>query len=390
MVQGYVMTTLTTRTLWAGMANLAAGLPMLALTMVGGATADRFDKRRILLITQFVQIALACGLGLLVWSGHIAIWHVLIFAAILGVSNSFEMPTLSALIPELVKQEEIQSAIALDRSVFHGSRVLGPTVGGYLVAWCGFASAFFANAASFVALIIAILSLPARVLGTKQEEEKRTSGIKDGFRYVWHDAPSLAMVMLIATQSLCIFPIITVLMPFYVVQVLGLGADRLGTLMGASAVGSVVGSIFLIGLARQKRIPFMMICTVAVSCAVFVLSRAPSFHVAMAVLVVNSLGLATNFGLASTIVQERAPDYLRGRVSAVFMLAFVGIMPFAGLGMASLADFIGMPAALARASIAYGVITLIVLARIRRRCQEPGLCVVSPAENPPPPVAATI
>jgi MFS family permease len=390
MVQGYVMTTLTTRTFWAGMANLAAGVPMLALTMVGGAAADRFDKRRILLITQFVQIALACGLGLLVWSGQIAIWHVLVFAAILGVSNSFEMPTLSALIPELVKREEIQSAVALDRSVFHGSRVLGPTAGGYLVSWLGIASAFFANAASFVAFIIAILSLPPRVLGTKEEEEKRTSGIKDGFRYVRHDAPSRAMIMLIAAQSLFIFPIITVLMPFYVVQVLGLGADRLGSLMGASAVGSVVGSIFLIGLAREKRVPFMMICTVAVSCAVFVLSRAPSFHVAMGVLVVNSLGVATNFGLASTIVQERAPDHLRGRVSAVFMLAFVGIMPFAGLGVTILADLIGMRTALAGASVTYGVITLIVLARVRRQCQEPGLCEVSPAENPPSPVAATI
>src|SRR3954449_9786465 len=87
MAQGYVMSTLTTKALWLGMANLAAGLPMLALTMVGGAAADRFDKRRILLVTQYVQIALAIGLGLLVWSGKIAIWHVRVFAVILGVST---------------------------------------------------------------------------------------------------------------------------------------------------------------------------------------------------------------------------------------------------------------------------------------------------------------
>jgi MFS family permease len=387
MAQGYVMTTLTTRTFWAGMANLAAGLPMLALTMIGGAAADRFDKRRILLITQFVQIALACALGLLVWSGHIAIWHVLIFAAILGISNSFEMPTLSAFIPELVRKEEIQSAVALDRSVFHGSRVLGPAMGGYLIGWFGTASAFFANALSFVALIIAIFTLPPRKAGTAEEEEKRTSGIKDGFRYVWHDAPSLAMVMVIATQALCIFPIVTVLMPFYVRLVLGLGADHLGTLMGASAVGSVVGSIFLIGLSRTKRIPFMMICAIAVTCSVFGLSRAPSFYVAMGLLIVNSLGMATNFGLASTIVQERAPDYLRGRVSAVFMLSFVGIMPFAGLGVTLLSDLIGMKTSLAIAAIAYGAITLIVLGRVRSQCGGTGICEISSAENPPPVVA---
>src|SRR5206468_67202 len=104
----YVMSTLTSKALWLGFANLAAGLPMLALTMVGGSAADRFDKRKILLITQYVQIALAISIGLLIWSGKIAIWQIFIFAAILGISNSFEMPALSALVPELVKREEIQ------------------------------------------------------------------------------------------------------------------------------------------------------------------------------------------------------------------------------------------------------------------------------------------
>jgi MFS family permease len=134
----------------------------------------------------------------------------------------------------------------------------------------------------------------------------------------------------------------------------------------------------------------MMICTVAVSIAVFGLSRAPSFYVAMGLLVVNSLGMATNFGLASTIVQERAPDYLRGRVSAVFMLSFVGIMPFAGLGVTALSDFIGMKTALAIAAIAYGAITLVVLARVRSQCGGLGICEVDSAQNPPPPVVATV
>src|SRR5213076_2373223 len=238
-------------------------------------------------------------------------------------------------------------------------------------------------------LIIAILSLPQRRKGTLEEEEKRTSGIKDGFRYVAKDKPSLAMVMLIATQAVCIFPIITVMMPLYVKLVLGLGADKFGTLVGASAVGAVVGSLFLIGLPRKKRIPLMMICAIAVTFAVIGLSRAPSFYVAMAMLIVNSLGMATNFGLASTIVQERAPDYLRGRVSAVFMLSFVGLMPVAGLGVTSLSDFIGMRTALAIASVTYGVITFLILARVRRQCCEPAAVEQPPAEATPP-VAATI
>src|SRR5256884_10002110 len=223
MAQGWVMATLTNKAILLGLVQLAAGLPMLALTMVGGSAADRFDKRKILLITQYVQIGIAVSIGWLIWSRNIAIWQIFIFAAILGVSNSFEMPTLSALVPELVKRDEIQGAISLDRSVFHGSRMVGFSLSGILISAWGMASAFFANAFSFVALIIAIMSLPPRTRGTAEEEEKRTSGIKDGFRYIAKDIPSRAMIVLIATQSLCIFPIITVMMPLYGRLVLHLG-----------------------------------------------------------------------------------------------------------------------------------------------------------------------
>src|SRR2546423_11363719 len=108
MAQGWVMTTLTTSALMLGVVNLCSGLPMLALTMIGGSTADKFDKRKILLITQYIQIAIAVSIGLLIWSEKIAIWQIFVFAAIQGVSNSFEMPALSALVPELVKRDEIQ------------------------------------------------------------------------------------------------------------------------------------------------------------------------------------------------------------------------------------------------------------------------------------------
>ena len=390
MAQGYVMSTLTSKALLLGMANLAAGLPMLALTMIGGSAADRFDKRKILLATQYVQIVLAISIGLLIMSGKIQIWHVLGFAFILGISNSFEMPTLNALVPELVKRDEIQSAIAIDRAVFHGSRVVGPSVAGIFISAWGAASAFFCNAISFVALIIALFTIPARRRGTAEEEEKRASGIKDGFRYVANDRPSLAMIGMIAATTVFIFPIITVMMPLYVRIVLGLGADRLGYLMGASAVGSVVGAIFLISIPRERRVPFMMVNVGVVACAIFSLSRAPNFYLATGLLILNSLGLSMNFGLANTIVQERAPDYLRGRVSAVFMLSFVGLMPIAGLGVTGLSDLIGMRTALAIAAVCYAVIALFVLARVRVQCREQPLGQAEAAERPAPPLPATV
>src|SRR5438046_10350310 len=243
MAQGYVMSTLTNKALLLGMANLAAGLPMLLLTMAGGSAADRFDKRKILLATQYIQIALAISIWLLIMSGKIQVWQILAFAVLLGISNSFEMPTLNALVPELVTRNEIQSAIAIDRAVFHGSRVVGPALAGIFISAWGAASAFFCDSITFGDMLIAWFPFPPRPRGTAEEEHKRASGIKDGFRYVAKDKPSLAMIGLIAATTVFIFPIITVMMPLYVRLVLELGADRAGFLMGASAVVLVGAAI---------------------------------------------------------------------------------------------------------------------------------------------------
>src|SRR5947209_20265088 len=173
MAQGYVMSTLTNKAIMLGMANLAAGLPMLLLTMAGGSAADRFDKRKILLATQYLQIALAISIGLLIMSGKIEIWHILAFAVVLGISNSFDMPTLNAFVPELVTRDEIQSAIAVDRAVFHGSRVVGPALAGIFISAWGTASAFFANAVSFIAFIDALYIIPTRPMGGADAEVER-------------------------------------------------------------------------------------------------------------------------------------------------------------------------------------------------------------------------
>ena len=184
MAQSWVMSGLTNKAILLGLVNFAAGLPALALAPVAGSLADRLDKRKILVATQIAQIIFAVGLGFLVMSGHIRIWHIIFFALLLGIAFSYEMPAISALVPELVKRDEIAAAVALDRSVFHGSRLIGPSLAGLFVGWWGAASAFFANALSFVALIAALISLPKRPIGTPEEEKQRRSGILEGFRYV--------------------------------------------------------------------------------------------------------------------------------------------------------------------------------------------------------------
>lgn len=387
MAQGWVMSTLTDKAIMLGMVNFAAGLPMIFLTMFGGSAADRFDKRKILVWTQVVQIGLALVIGFLIFSGHIQIWHIIAVAGLLGIAFAFEHPALSALVPELVKREEIAGAVALDRAVFHCARLVGPSVGGVVVGLWGAATAFFGNAFTFFAFIVALLSLPPRPQGSKEEEEQRASGIKDGFRYVRADKPSLAMVGMIASMTIFIFPTVSVMMPLYVRDVLHFGPDRLGYLMAFSAVGSVFGAITLVSIPRPRRWGGMTVSVLAVMCAVFALSRVDSFISAALALVVTSFGLSLIFGLSNTIVQERAPSHLRGRVSAVMGLSFFGLMPVAGLGVTSLADAIGMRTALAGSSIGYGVTALLVLSRIGGKLNERPAALTS--SSPPEAVAVS-
>jgi MFS family permease len=199
MAQGWVVAGLTTSAFTLGLINFGSGIPMLLLTMHGGVVADRHDKRLILIITQVVQIALALAMGYLVGSGQIAVWHVLIAGILLGISTAFEMPAASALTPELVEPSQIKAAIAVDRSIFHATRLAGPAIGGWLIGWLGTASAFYANATSFLALIIALLTLHPRPRGTDEEEAMRQTGMKEGFNYVRRDKPTFAKLTLFVT-----------------------------------------------------------------------------------------------------------------------------------------------------------------------------------------------
>lgn len=376
MAQGWVMSSLTNQALMLGMVNFAAGIPTLALTMIGGSAADRYDKRMILIATQVVQIATALSLGALVMTGKIQIWHVVVIAAVLGVCVAFEMPAISALVPELVKKDQIATAVALDRSVFHGSRLVGPFVAGIFVAWWGAASAFFCNAFSYIALIIALVSLPPRAKGTEEEEEQRRSGFKEGLRYVRSDRTILSMIMLIALTTIFVFPVISVMLPLYVRNVLHLGPDRMGMLMGMSAVGALSGSIGLLSVARHLRFKFMTAAVVLAAFALFFLARSNSFFLTALCMVALAVGISLNFGLAGTIVQERSPAPLRGRVSAIFGLSFFGLMPIAGLLITGLSDWIGMRSALAVAAVLFGIGSVLVLTAAGRTVCE---CPETPA-----------
>jgi MFS family permease len=377
MAQGYIMTTLTSSALMLGLVSFASGIPTLLLTMAGGSAADRLDKRWILIVTLVIQIVLALVTGYLVLTKQIQLWHVMAMAVGLGVATAFEMPAAAAFVPEIVKKEQIRDAIAIDRAIFHGTRLVGPATAGMVVAVWGAATAFFLNALSFLPLIGALLTIKARTLGTPEEEAKRAGGMKEGFDFVRQDKPTLAMIVLMSLQTIFVFPVFAVMLPLYATQVLKSGAEGMGLLASASGVGSLIGTLALLTILPSQRLGRMGLAAGALVLALAGLAWAQTLWIGLAAMAMLSGGVSTMFGLANTIVQERAPDYLRGRVSAVAGLSFFGLMPFAGLGITALSDVIGMRLTLGISAAVYGVVALVVLAgpggrAVRAASVEPG------------------
>lgn len=389
MAQAWVMSALTNRGLLLGLAAAAAGVPTILLAMKGGEAADRYDKRKILIWTQIVQTVLALTLGFLVYTGRIQIWHVIALALCLGTCIAFEMPAINALVPELVRRDQIATAIALDRSVFHGSRLVGPSLAGIFVGWWGAASAFFCNALSFPALMIALASLPPRTIGTAEEEEQRKSGFKEGLIYVRNDRTILCMIALIALSTIFIFPFLSAMLPLYVRNVLHLGPTPMGYLMAVSGSGSLFGALGLLSVPRHLRFRFMTGAVVIVGLALCAMSRAEGFLPAAISMGVLAIGLSANFGLASTIVQERAPGPLRGRISAIFGLSFFGLTPVGSLITPAFADLVGLRTALVTGGVLYASLAVLVLgAAGRASCEKTGRAVPEPdTESQPAPVA---
>jgi MFS family permease len=371
MAQGWVMSALTNRGFLLGLAAAAAGVPTILLAMKGGEAADRYDKRKILIWTQVVQTVLALVLGYLVYSGRIQIWHIIVLAFCLGTCIAFEMPAINALVPEIVRRDQIATAIALDRSVFHGSRLVGPSLAGLFVGWWGAASAFFCNAATFSALIIALASLPPRPIGTAEEEEQRKSGFKEGLNYVRNDRTILCMIALIALSTIFIFPFLSVMLPLYVRNILQLGPGPMGYLMAVSGSGSVLGALGLLSVPRRLRFRFMTGAVIVVALALCSMARSDGFVFSAISMGVLAIGLSANFGLASTIVQERAPAPLRGRISAIFGLSFFGLTPVGSLLTPGFADLVGLRVALVIGGLIYGILAVLVLgAAGRTGCEK--------------------
>lgn len=360
-----------------GLVNFSSALPPALLLLYSGAVADRHDKRKILIVTQFCFMAVALTLAFLVRVNAVAYWHVLAMAASLGVAQAFDLPANQALVPELVDRHEIPAAVQLNQAIFHGSRVIGPPIAGIMVAAFSLYVAFVANALSMIPVIGTLM-----VIRSIRPPEHRPKGemlelIREGYAYVRGKPQLMALLGITAANTVLVFPNLAVLTVYYVKVVLG-GADNLlGILMGFSGAGALIGALGLLLVPAGRRVAHIgvglsgtVVSMIAMAAAPFMPGVVAGIPVVLATACFAAalLGASTStaMGMVATILQQQAPDELRGRVMSLQNLMLLGLMPFSSLLMTSIVDVITMPVELVVTAVLFGIIGGILFRRLVR------------------------
>ena len=345
--QGWLVYRLSHRPELLGLVALAGLGPAFFLGVLGGALADRVDPRRIALVTQSLLLAQAAALGFLTLTHRVDIAHVLVLAMVMGVVNAFDMPASQVLVAQSVPKEDLPNAIALNSSLFHGSRILGPSLAGLVVAAYGEGLCFLLNAASYLAALTALVRVTMPVLVRKGLPARLRDEFLEGLRYV-RATPEMRRLFLLVGLSTFLGMPYTVLMPAVAKDMLEAGPRLLGWLMGAGGIGATLGALRLASHrdpAGLSRTMIWALAAVGVVLPAFAFSTLPW----LSVLLIVPLGfcMVTVNTSNNTLVQLEVPGALRGRVIALHATVFMGAMPLGGFVAGHIAAHIGVSLALA-------------------------------------------
>jgi MFS family permease len=326
-----------------GLIGFAGQFPVFLLTAFGGAVADKYNRRKILVATQTASMTLAFILAFLTLSGYVKVWHLFFIASLSGVVNAFDIPARQSFVVDMVGKDDLLNAIALNSSMFNGARIIGPAIAGILVAAVGEGWCFLGNAVSYIAVIFGLLRMSIERKEIAQTAGSAFEKIKEGFLFVARTKPVRALLLLLGLVSLMGMPY-AVLMPIFADQILQGGVRGLGILMGASGSGALIAALTL---ASRKSIKGLG-RWVAVSSGVFgvfliLFSFSRSFWLSAALLVPTGFSMMLQMSSSNTLIQAMVPDELRGRVMAVYSMMFMGMAPIGALLAGTLAGVIGAP-----------------------------------------------
>ena len=359
---GWLVLHLTNSAFQVGLVTTLGTLPILLFTLYGGVVADRVNKHRLVLILQCLMLLEALALGTLIVLDRITVHWVMGLAVFFGTLAAFEVPTRQSLIAEIVGREDLMNAIALGSSAFNVARVVGPAIAGLLISTLGLAACFFANAASYLAVIYGLLVM--RVDSKPPAgQASALEAMREGFAYVFGDRWPRAVVTVIATFAVFGFSFVT-MMPVFARDALHLDASGYGAIVSAVGLGAAAAAIFMAGLGgRTQRARLVLGSSVLFGLSLTAAALAPDFWWAIVLFTLTGCLMALNGIAANTTLQTQAPDHLRGRVMGVYSFVVLGMAPFGSLEAGFVAEHYGVRTAIASG----GLVCLVVASAVAWR-----------------------
>jgi MFS family permease len=331
-----------------GVTGFAGQIAILILAPFGGIWADRFDRRKSLVVTHWLSIILTLILAGVAWTGHATVWPVVILATLLGIVQALETPVRSSFTPELVPvKADIPSAVAFSGGMQNAGRMIGPTIAGLLLALFSEAFCFLLNAVTKLWVIGTLMRIRTEARATPSRTTNVWTSVKEGARYMWSLKPLRYLLPMLALMSFTIMPY-HALMPIFAAEIFSGGASMLGFLVGAAGFGGIIGMMFLAsrpqirGLMRWAAIgPGLA----GIALTAFTFSR--DLALSLACMAVVGFGVIATAMSINTIIQTVCDADKRGRVTSYYIIAFMGMNPVGCLAAGALASAIGAPYALA-------------------------------------------
>jgi MFS family permease len=350
--QSWLVYRLTGSALLLGAVGFSSQIPVFIMAPVGGIVADRHNRRHVVIATQTASMILAAILAALTLSGRIHVWQIMVLSSLLGVVNAFDIPARQAFLIDMVGREDLLNAIALNSSMFNGARIIGPAIAGILVASIGEGWCFFANAVSYIAVIVGLLLMRIGHPANLATQGSPLENILEGFAFARNTGPIRAILLLLGLVSFVGMPY-AVLMPVFADQILHGGARGLGILMGATGIGALLGAASLAARVGVKGLgKLIAICAggFGVSLILFAFSR--NFWLSTVFLLPVGFFMMVQMASSNTLIQAMVPDQLRGRILAVYSMMFMGMAPFGALSAGAVAHHIGAPWTVALGGVA--------------------------------------
>ena len=368
--QGYLIYELTGSALYLGLVSFAAGVPVWLFTLYGGVIADRISRRSLLLVTQTCAMLLAFVIAILVLTGTIQPWMILILAFLLGTVNAFEGPVRISFVRELVaEREDMPNAIALNATLFNAAATVGPAIGGLVYAAVGPGLCFIVNGISFTAVITALGLMRIAAVPAPARRISAVSQLKEGFAYVRKEPAILYLMVATAFISICGFGLFA-LMPAWAKDVLGGDATTNGWLNSARGLGSMLGALLIATLSHLKnRGKMWTIGSYAMPLFALFFAGMRLLPLSLLMLLGFGLNLMMITNINNALIQMEVPDELRGRVMSIYTLVFQGGFPIGSLLAGAAATQFGEPAAVSIAAvllIGFAVFTTFRRPEIRR------------------------